>query len=148
MMHNVNQEPLKKGKPTPEELTMIRDYVLLPPLLTMMQRSIDEVENSSGVLKRLYQAAGQVLMNRVSQDLRELKGGLAKCGIKVSEGGQEGIMVYFNYVCRGYQDRFGIVREVMKAEISLRLTEYLRELTSMIQAYEEGRHDRSHVKQP
>ncbi|UUZ95806.1 hypothetical protein LJK87_16195 [Paenibacillus sp. P25] len=31
-------EPKNQGRPTGEELTMVRDYVLLPLLLTMVQK--------------------------------------------------------------------------------------------------------------
>jgi len=39
------------GPVTSEELTMIRDYVLLPHFLTIFQNCLDEVQSSSNVLK-------------------------------------------------------------------------------------------------
>ena len=57
--------PKPAGQATPEELAMIRDCVLLPHLLTILQNSLEEVRHSSNVLKKVFAAITQLLMNRV-----------------------------------------------------------------------------------
>ncbi|MNJ05393.1 hypothetical protein D3C73_1666750 [compost metagenome] len=44
------------------------------------------------------------------------------------EDGQEELIVYHKIFCRGYQERFGMMRDVMRTEISLRLTKYTAEI--------------------
>ena len=42
-------------------------------------------------------------------------------------------LVHYNkIICRGYEENFGIMREVMKAEISIRLGRYMSEVTSKL----------------
>ncbi|MBD2845983.1 hypothetical protein IDH44_12330 [Paenibacillus sp. IB182496] len=123
------------GRATPEELTMIRDHVLLPHLLTILQSSMNKLEHAPNVLNKLFAAMGRQLMNRVSKDMYALRRELRRRNIKILNDEQADLVVYYRYVCRGYEDRFGIVREVMRAEISLRLTRYVRELTELTKEY-------------
>ncbi|MBB6675509.1 hypothetical protein [Cohnella nanjingensis] len=123
----------KSGHPTPEELTLIRDYVLLPHMMTMVQKGIDDMRNSTGVLKRLYLLSAQVLMNHISRDLYELRRELSRRSIRIVGDEQVDLVVYHRYICRGYEERLGIVREVMRAEISVRLAKYMGEISRLLQ---------------
>ncbi|KIL40479.1 hypothetical protein SD70_12915 [Gordoniibacillus kamchatkensis] len=133
--YEARNNPKKQGHPTPEELTMVRDYVLLPHMLTMIQKSIDDIRNTPNLLNRLYMTAAQVLMNKISQDMYDLKRELSRRNIKVLNDEQIDLVVYYNYSCRGYKERFAIVREVARAEISVRLTQYLEELSKLMKSY-------------
>jgi hypothetical protein len=108
---------------------MIRDYVLLPHMLTMVQKYMEEMQNSSNLLKRLYLSATQVVMNQINRDMYELRRELSRRRIRVVGDEQVDLVVYHRFICRGYEDRLGIVREVMRAEISVRLTRYLGEVS-------------------
>ncbi|WP_246042102.1 hypothetical protein [Cohnella pontilimi] len=128
-----NRKP--EGQATPEELTMIRDYVLLPHLLTILQNCLEEVQNSSNVLKRVFAAFTQLLMNRVTKDMYSVKRELSRRNIKILNDEQAELVVYHRFVCRGYEDRFGMVREVMRSELSVRLTKYTNEITALLKDY-------------
>lgn len=134
--HQEQYEERKIKPPThrqsSEEYTMVRDYILLPHMLTMVQKSIDDVRNSSNLLKRLYVTAAQVVMDRISKDLYALRREMSRRNIKVFEDEQADLVVYHRFVCRGYEDRFGMTRDVMRSEISLRLSRYIKELTDSI----------------
>lgn len=127
--------PKPAGQATPEELTMIRDYVLLPHLLTILQNSMAEVQHSSNVLKRIFAALTQLLMNRVTKDMYRIKRELSRRNIKILNDEQVDLVVYHRFVCRGYEDRFGMVREVMRSEISVRLTKYISEISALLKNY-------------
>lgn len=127
--------PKPTGYATPEELTMIRDYVLLPHLLTILQNCLDEVQHSSNVLKRVYASLTQLLINRVTKDMYTVKRELSRRNIKILTDEQADLVVYHRYVCRGYEDRFGMVREVMRSEISVRLTTYINEISGLLKDY-------------
>lgn len=128
-----NEKPA--GYATPEELTMIRDYVLLPHLSTILQNCLEEVRNSPNVLKRVFASFTQLLIQRVTKDTYAVKRELSRRNIKILTTEQADLVVYYRYVCRGYEDRFGMVREVMRAEISVRLTKYISEISGLLKDY-------------
>lgn len=108
------------------ELTMIRDYILLPHLLTMVQRNLDGLKYADMTLKPLYVSVTELLMERITKDQRRLKGQLAKRSIRLSGDPEYNDPVYaYTYLCRGYEHVFRIVRDVMAVQVRLMLTEYL-----------------------
>lgn len=117
---------------TIDERTMVRDFILLPYIDTMVSNSLSEIEYSSNILKRAYLMAGQAIQRRIMQDTYLLRKELRQRNIKVLEDGQEELIVYHKIFCRGYQERFGMMRDVMRTEISLRLTKYTSELGELL----------------
>lgn len=117
---------------TSEERTMLRDYILLPHIEKMVQKSLSEVEYSVNILKRSYLMAGQYIMEKVIQDQHRLRRELKQRNIKILNEEQSELVVYYRYYCRGYEERFGMTRDVMRSEISLRLTRYIAELGTLL----------------
>lgn len=115
-------------RPTEEELIMIRDYILLPYMLTMVQKSINDIEITSTLLKPLYLAVGRAVTQKMSEDLYSLRRELSRRHIKIISDEQVDMIMYHRLICRGYEDRFGMVRDVMKSEISIRLSKYFKEI--------------------
>lgn len=118
----------KRQSPRAEELKLIRDYILLPHLLTMVQRDMDEINRSQLLLKRMYQDVTQTLMNRISKDAHTLRQELSRRSIKIVADEQIDSVLYYSYVCRGYEHKFAIVRDVMRSEMRLKLTAYVAEI--------------------
>ncbi|GIP10873.1 hypothetical protein HMSSN036_10150 [Paenibacillus macerans] len=125
-------DPKKTSRPTTEELSMIRDYILLPYMLTMVQKSADDIERSPNLLKQLYLAAGQAVINKISKDMYDLRRELTKRNIKIISDEHADLVVYHRFLCRGYEDRFGMTRDVMRSEISVRLKKYIKEVVGRI----------------
>lgn len=117
---------------TPEERTMIRDLILLPHIDTMVAKSLRELDHSSSILKRAYQMAGEAIQRRVMQDTYQLQKEMKQRNIRFIPDEQDDFVVYHKVFCRGYQDRFGLTRDVMRTEISLRLTKYTVELGGVL----------------
>lgn len=117
------------------ERTMVRDLILLPYIDTMVGKSLKEIENSSNILKRAYLMAGQTIQRRIMQDTYQLQKELKQRNIRVLADEQEEFLVYYKIFCRGYQERFGLTRDVMRTEISLRLTKYTAELGAVLKDY-------------
>ncbi|UUZ85840.1 hypothetical protein LJK88_21675 [Paenibacillus sp. P26] len=42
------------------------------------------------------------------------------------------LVIYHKIICRGYEERFGMVRDVVRSEISIRLTKYLEDMTNSL----------------
>lgn len=133
MTEHVEQYEEQQREPTDkmitmEERTMVRDLILLPYLDTMVSKSLKELEHSTGILRRAYMLAGQAIQRRIMQDTYQLQKGLKQRNIRVLPDEQEEFLIYYKIFCRGYQERFGLTRDVMRTEISLRLTRYTADL--------------------
>lgn len=112
------------GRATTEELTMIRDIVMFPHMLTMCDKSLQEVKRSPNLFKRYFEQFIQLLMDKISKDLFSLRRELKYRNIKVFDDETIDGIIYHRYACRGYDDKFGIVRETLRTEISFRLARY------------------------
>ncbi|MEK8215475.1 hypothetical protein [Paenibacillus sp. FSL L8-0463] len=113
---------------TNDEREMIRDLILLPHIDTMVSKSLKEIEHSGNVLKRAYLMAGQAIQRRIMQDTYRLQKELKLRNVRFIADEQDEFISYYKIFCRGYQERFGLTRDVMRTEISLRLTKYTAEL--------------------
>jgi len=109
---------------TIEELEMIRDFIMLPYMLDMCQKSMDDLRYSSNLFKEQFTRVVQLIMNAITRDLAQIRREFNKRQIKVWEDGSIDGIIYNNYTCRGYESRFGIVRETLRSEISVRLAKY------------------------
>jgi hypothetical protein len=117
---------------TVDERTMVRDLILLPYIDTMVSKSLKEIEHTGNILKRAYLMAGQAIQRRIIQDTYQLQKELKQRNIRVLADEQEEFLVYYKIFCRGYQERFGLTRDVMRTEISLRLTKYTADLGAIL----------------
>jgi hypothetical protein len=99
----------------------------------MVERSAEEMGRSRNILQRLYVKSAQIIIEMIRKDLQALKHELRKAGIQVLEDNHDATVYYSKVICRGYEERFGIMREVMKAEISMRLGKYVAEVTKRLQ---------------
>jgi hypothetical protein len=111
-------------QPTAQDVEVIRDYILLPYMMTMIERSRLEIVNSTNPMRDLMSRLLNAMLDIINADLRQIKITMSKSNIKVWDDEHAGAVLYYRYRCRGYEDRFGMVREVMRAEISVRLTKY------------------------
>ncbi|CAI6086728.1 hypothetical protein [Cohnella sp. JJ-181] len=126
------------GHPTTEEMVMIRDVILLPHMLTMAQRSIDDSKLSGNFMSQLHIAATQAIMDMISKDLYALRRELSQRRIRIVADEQVDLVIYHRYICRGYEERFGIVREVMRAEISVKFSGYISKIKTIMRSGHDG----------
>ncbi|MUT66843.1 hypothetical protein [Paenibacillus sp. NEAU-GSW1] len=127
----LHQREPKVAKPVPvpvkEELELIRDFVLLPMMLNIVDKNCRDIELSFYSMKALYMKASQVLMNRIETDLASVRRQLKERNIRVfqDEMESEGGAIHYRFVCRGYEDRFSMIRDAARAEISVRIAKYI-----------------------
>lgn len=76
--------------------------------------------------------AGESIQRRIMQDTYRLQKELKQRDIKMLADEQDEFITYYKIFCRGYQERFGLTRDVMRTEISLRLTKYTAELGAIL----------------
>lgn len=117
---------------TIEEREMVRDLILLPYIDTMVSKSMKEIERSGNVLNRSYLLAGRYIQKRIIQEVYQIRQEFRKRNIKVVEDTQDDFVTYNMIYYRGYQERFGLTRDVMKTQISLQLTKYTSDLGEIL----------------
>jgi len=70
----------------------------------------------------------------ISKDLYALRKELRQLNIKIVEDETHDDVLYYRVYSRGYDERFGITRETLKAEISVRLAQYADDILQGKQA--------------
>jgi hypothetical protein len=103
---------------------MIRDLIMFPHMLTMSDKSLQEVRRFPNLYKRYFEQFVQIMMDRITKEMFALRRELKARNIKVFDDETADGIIYHRYVCRGYEDKFGIVREALRSEISVRLAKY------------------------
>ncbi|MEK8128632.1 hypothetical protein WMW72_12015 [Paenibacillus filicis] len=119
---NLEQKELKRARvPTREELEMIRDAMLLPVVLTIVEQNGRDLLLNQSPLKKLYIAAAQVLLDRIHADLVRINKELRDRKIKVYRDDREDSDLHYRYIIEGYEDKLLITRDVAKATISKKI---------------------------
>jgi hypothetical protein len=109
---------------TPEDLQLIKDHILLPLILSELERNIRAIDQTSFKMKEVYLSFIESAMNRVTLDLTETNKGLRDRGIKIYEQDRTDLGIKCRYVCRGYHDRFSMLWGFIKAEMEIKLSYY------------------------
>lgn len=117
----MNQAPLV----TEEDLQLVKEYILLPILLDVLEKDIAAIQsvklNMGGIYEEsLRQAQGQIIT-----DLTLLRNNLRKRGIKVYEQQHTKLFLEARYLCRGYQHKFSMLWNLVTAEQQRYLNMYL-----------------------
>jgi hypothetical protein len=116
-------------KPTEEEQEMILNSLLLPMMLTMIERNGKKFELSTNMLRRYYIAATEILMNRIHAEMVKNKNELRVRKIKIFEDNSRmDDDLHYKYFCRGYEYPFSVMRDVVKSRISIMMGEYVKVL--------------------
>lgn len=114
----------------------MRDYILMLQMHPMIQKSLTDLELSGILLREAYKLCGEWIDEQIFQETKRLRKTLKEHGIQVNreEYSQEGFVIYYPYVCRGYVDRFAVTRDVLRSEISIRLGKYVTEVGQIFKA--------------
>lgn len=108
----------RQGNATAEEIALIRDAVLLPHVLTMAQKSLGEIERSKITLHQTMAQFMIVMTGTISAKSSAIRRELQKRNIRILTEETNDDIMYYRYVCRGYEEVFGMTREVARTEIS------------------------------
>lgn len=118
---------------TEEELILIRNYIIYPMMLTVVQNNLDELNLSSMTLKPLYVKATEVIMNLITKDMVAAKRELKRVNIKLFDRDLSKHPLFeYEYNVRGYGYRFTMRREMIKAEMGDMLPKYMNRVLKMM----------------
>jgi hypothetical protein len=117
------------GVENEEDLQLIKDYTLLPILLDMLARDLEDLEIYKG--KIIYNHIIFYLKEveqSIYTELQILRGGMKKRDIKIltTELNMKGVEV--EYKVRGYIHRFYMLRGLIKAELMTMLMNLRRKI--------------------
>ncbi|GIP38114.1 hypothetical protein J31TS4_13940 [Paenibacillus sp. J31TS4] len=104
----------------------IKELVLLPILLTLLERDRRAVESSSLKMKEAYLAWLERAADAVHRDLAAIRRSLKEKKISLYLEAKDESGIRYLYVYRGYQDRMFLRWEYVKAEVEERLAAYTR----------------------
>lgn len=108
-----------------EDIELLREFILLPIVLTVFERDKKIIESSQVKISSPYVETINWVMDRVIKDLSEIKEQMRKRGIKVVKESHTTFSLRYEFLCRGFRDVFEMPREFVKAETEVRMSKYL-----------------------
>jgi hypothetical protein len=126
-------EPVSK-----QEIELMRDSIILPMALGIVEKNSREVAMSSLTLKLLFSSAAKILAKQIRADAQKSKKVLVERDIRVMEESKDDTELIYRYVCRGHEDRFVMTKDFMRAEIGVRIGRYANSLVGILQEAGKG----------
>jgi hypothetical protein len=123
---------------TKQEIEMMRDSIILPMALGIVEKNSREVAMSSLTLKVLFSSAAQILAKQIRADAQKSKKVLVERNIQVMEESKDDTELIYRYVCRGHEARFVMTKDFMRAEIGVRIGRYAKSLVDVLQEAGKG----------
>lgn len=107
------------------ELELLREYILLSIVLSVFERDKKVIEESKLKIKPPYIEAINAAMNRITRQLGVMKNEMYKNGLKVANESRNEIGIDCIFLCRGHSQQFQMVWDFVKAEVEVRMQQYL-----------------------
>jgi len=120
-----SERSLRGHLPTQEELRLVRSCALLPMMIGIVEANRRSMEVSSYPLKTLYISATHILLSRLYDELTQVKRTLKEHRIQIREEEHVDGALHYCFVCRGYEDRLTLIRDMARAEISTRIGQHI-----------------------
>ncbi|MED1916924.1 hypothetical protein [Brevibacillus sp. DP1.3A] len=110
---------------TEEESQFIKEYILLPIILDILEKDIKTLDSVPLKMPTIYARTLRHVQDLITIDLLGIRKYLRKHGIKVYEQNWTKLGIEARYLCRGYHHQFSMLRGLVKAEVEKKLSEYL-----------------------
>lgn len=110
---------------TDEESQMVKDYILLPVLLDVLERDIKTAESVEFKMGSIYVQHLRNIQDKVTHDITELRKTFRQSGIRVYEQKRTSKNLETKYLCRGYHYEITLLWTMVKADLEIRLAKYL-----------------------
>ncbi len=117
--------PAKPKAPAQIKPAAIRNYTLSPIMLSMLGNRCRNAEPTPYALKKLYMGAIQSLMDRVHDDLAQIRKTLRERNVEVYMDKRKDSSIHGRLDCRGNEDGLLLLKYAARAEISLKLAEHI-----------------------
>ncbi|MNO16892.1 hypothetical protein D3C76_65810 [compost metagenome] len=110
---------------TAEEADFVKEYMLLPLLLDVLERDKSAMDLANLKMLEVYDGLIGLLQKAATNDLSRVRKSMREHGMKVYEERRTNIGVEARYLCRGYHYEFSMLWGLIRAEIMQRLCCYL-----------------------
>lgn len=117
--------------PTQDEIIAVKNAILLPLMMEMCDRSCKELEQGKGLFNTLHLAAARSLIDAIHDDLVVSKKFLFSRKIKMYPDPENKLRCEYRF--RGYVGEMTLLRDVAKAEIAVRLGEYIKDIGAKLE---------------
>ncbi|TVY09863.1 hypothetical protein [Paenibacillus cremeus] len=118
---------------TNEEMELIKKHIILPLMLDVVQKNIEDLSLNQSTLKPLYIASCEAVMNLIHQDMAENRKLLKQANIKIFDRDQSKYpLFHYPYMVRGYHFTFQMRRELIKSEMSTMLPKYVNRVIQIM----------------
>jgi hypothetical protein len=109
---------IQSSEEVKSEIQIIKDFILLPMLLTVVENmQYKETDHDH-----------EAIMDLIHSDLVKVRMKLRERQIKIWEVDQTRPCLNFEYIRGGYTEKFGLIKTVAKAELSVKLGHYVNQL--------------------
>ncbi|MNI20872.1 hypothetical protein D3C73_743700 [compost metagenome] len=110
---------------TTEEADFVKEYMLLPLMLDVLERDRSAMELANLKMSEVYGGLIGLLQKAATDDLSRVRKSMREHGMKVYEERRTNIGIEARYLCRGYHYEFSMLWGLIRAEIMQRLCCYL-----------------------
>ncbi|MFD0713499.1 hypothetical protein [Paenibacillus sp. GCM10027626] len=117
----MTQAPLE----TEGDLHLVKEYILLPILLDVLERDIKALGTVKLKMNVVYIKVLRSAQDLITADVMLIRQNMRYRGIKVYEQQRTELCIEARYLCRGYQHKFSMLWGVVKAELYKYLSKYL-----------------------
>lgn len=117
-----------------EELYLLRESILLPLLIEMIETGLTNMDESKNILKRAYLMTGSYMVVLVKADLARIRRQLSTAKIVSWEKGSTKHVLVHRYVRYNEESFLTIDRKEARAELSIRLGHYTEALKNLLGA--------------
>ncbi|WP_163857959.1 hypothetical protein [Paenibacillus elgii] len=110
---------------TEEDLQLVKEFILLPLLLDVLERDISALETTPLKMFIIYTKKLRHIQDQITADLVPIRTKLRERGIKIYEQKRTKMRIEACYLCRGYHRHFSMLWGLVKAELHVKLSMYL-----------------------
>lgn len=110
---------------TEEDLTLVKDLIMLPIVMSVLELDIKKVNSAGFKVPSVYISMLKTVQYLVTCDMYSTKKRTKELGIKIFDQQSTKMGVEASYLVRGYQHKISMLSSVIKSETQQRLCKYM-----------------------
>jgi hypothetical protein len=111
----------KPQEVTLDELIMVKDSIIYPVILDVLERDIGLMKSIDLKIPMVYIGNLKHLQAQITQELNDIKRELRKRGIKISEQDRSVNGITTKYICRGYQHQVSFLPSMIRSCVMIKV---------------------------
>ncbi|PLT43542.1 hypothetical protein B8V81_5082 [Paenibacillus pasadenensis] len=119
-----------------DELLLVKEAVLIPHLIGIVERNMDEMEQRRDPLTRAYLITAQTVINRIMDRQPIVRKELLNRKIKLigNKTPQKGAAISYDFVAGGFRQELNLTRPEARAALGHLLAHYMDEVKQLMKA--------------